>query len=119
MTAKDIIREREEVQQRESHEIVGLRNQLKMVTFYCRDGVKSSISYSRLLGIEARDNLLKLDFGKSQVVIRGKNLDRIHRAFLDHRVSYIRESLSVVEGGDRIAVIDDILVLSHLVQQMK
>lgn len=93
MTAKDIIREREEVQQRETHEIVGLRSRLKMVTFHQKDGVSYSASYANLLGIEATENLIRLDFRKVQVVVKGKKLSRIHRALVDHRVSYLRESL--------------------------
>ena len=93
MTAKDIIREREEIQNRETHEIVGLRSKLKMVTFHRKDGVSYSASYANLLGIEATDSLIRLDFRKIQVVVKGRKLSRIHRALVDHRVSYLRESL--------------------------
>ena len=112
MTAKDIIREREEVQQRESHEIVGLRNQLKMVTFYRKDGVSYSVSYAHLLGIEATENLIRLDFRKVQVVVKGKKLSRIHRALVDHRVSYLRESLESRLREPAKTCIEELLIVN-------
>ncbi|WP_411845733.1 hypothetical protein AAFN60_19145 [Roseibacillus persicicus] len=112
MTAKDIIREREEIQHRETHEIVGLRNQLKMVTFHRKDGVSYSVSYAHLLGIEATENFIRLDFRKVQVVVKGKKLSRIHRALVDHRVSYLRESFESRLKEPEKTSIEELIIVS-------
>ena len=71
MTAKYITQEQEEVKNHENHEILGIRSQLKMVTFYRKGRVSYPVSYSHLLSIDATENLIRLDSRKVQVVVKG------------------------------------------------
>jgi len=91
MTADEIIKERECAVRTAAYEIVNLRNRLKMVTFFKRDGTSYSASYAHLYGVEAIADGLRLDFGRVQVVVKGERLAKLHRGITDHRLTFLRE----------------------------
>ena len=75
-------------------EIVGLRGRAKMITFIKRDGTRFSASYSHLHGIHLVAGGLRLEFARCSVVVQGERLQAIHHALSDHRVSFLRESMT-------------------------
>lgn len=79
-------------------EIVGLRGRAKMVTFIKRDGTRFSASYSHLHGIHLIASGLRLEFTRCGVVVQGERLAAVHHALADHRVSFLRESVTEQPG---------------------
>ena len=92
MKYTDIIQERHNKIRTNSFEIVDRRVRSMMLNFIFANGKNISLSYSRLCRSELTTTTLELTFTTEKITIHGKNLTPIHRALVDHRLTFVRES---------------------------
>ena len=88
---KEIFNEREERACTECYELVKYRDRAQLMTFIMRDDTRHSFGYDSLYGAHYFGHLIRVEFTRNTVVVKGTNMAPLHRAMTDHRVIYVRE----------------------------
>lgn len=98
MGVNEIIRERECSGRAEEYQVISERGRVKMLTLLKRDGSMHCANYAFLHGVSGGEQELRMDFSRYIVLINGDHLGPIHRGLANHRITFLRESMS---GGAR------------------
>jgi len=109
---RDIIQERNGKAKSELFEVVDRRIRPMMLTFILSGGKRASMSYAHLYRAELIAEGLHIEYSQDVVTIHGRNLDIIHRALTDHRLTFVREQLCTHHQGERDVSVKRIVVES-------